>query len=77
MLRNDYLFSFQTCTFRLAAILTQIMYGVRSPPAKGDTPKNVMMLISMATQSSRIITIPPKRDLNLKKITDHRIFRTS
>ena len=77
MFRNDYLFSFQICTFKLAAILTQIMYGMRSPPAKGDMPKNVMMLISMAIQSSRIITIPPKRDLRPKKITDHRIFRTS
>jgi len=77
MFGNDYLFSFQICTFKLAAILTQIMYGMRSPPAKGDMPKNVMMLISMAIQSSRIITIPPKRDLRPKKITDHRIFRTS
>ncbi len=77
MFRSDYLFSFQTCTFRLAAILTQIRYGMRSQPAKGDTPKNVMMLISMAIQSRRIITIPPKRDLSPKKIADHRMFKTS
>ena len=33
-----YRFSIQTCAFRLAAILTQIIYGMRSPPAMGDTP---------------------------------------
>lgn len=77
MLGSGYRFSFQTCAFRLAAMLTQIIYGMRSPPAMGDTAKNVMMLTNMATQSTRIITIPPRRDLSPKKITDHRMFRTN
>ena len=77
MLGTGYRFSFQTCAFRLAAMLTQIIYGIRSPPAIGDTPKNKMMLTSMAIHSNKIRAIPPLMDLSPKKITDHSIFRAN
>ena len=40
--------------FRFAAILTQTMHGMRSPPATADRLKNVIMLTSTATQSNKI-----------------------
>jgi hypothetical protein len=48
MFGTGYRFSFQTCMFRLAAMLTQIIYGIRSPPAMGDTPKNKKIDILIA-----------------------------
>jgi hypothetical protein len=48
--------------FRFAAILTQTMHGMRSPPATADRLKNVMILTSTATQSNKITATHTRKE---------------
>lgn len=64
----------RSAPFKLAAMVSQIIYGMRSPPARTDTLKKIMVLASIAAQSTKIRIIPPKSDLLPKKVTEHKTF---
>jgi len=63
--------------FRYEAIVTQIRYGMRSDPARGETLKEATVVARMRNHRTTIVITPPPIDFIPKKTNDQKAFSAS